>query len=841
MAVRTRKKSVQGGKPRAFASGRAAVEAWFAGRSWTPWPFQREAWDAFAAGESGLIQVGTGAGKTYAAYGGPLADLIDAEREEPGRAGLAVLYITPLRAVARDIEKALREPIDDLGLPFVVEGRTGDTAASVRTRQRARLPHVLVTTPESLTLLLTRETARQQLANVRSVIVDEWHELVSTKRGSQTELALARLRRFAPGVRVWGLSATLPNLEEAAAALVGVGRRARIVRGEMERPVTIEALLPRAGARLPWTGHLGFSMLEEVLEALDPERSTLVFTNTRSQAERWFHAISIKRPEWTGVMALHHGSIDRKERERIEGGLKSGDIRLVVATSSLDLGVDFTPVERVFQIGSPKGIARLVQRAGRSSHRPRTPCSIVCVPTYALELIEVAAARRALAEGKIEERSALNKPLDVLSQHMVTCGLGGGFTRAELVDEVRSAWSFRTLTEQEFEWCLELVRHGGGTLSAYPQFHRVVEVDGVFKVQSPKLAQIHRLNVGTITGDGTIEIRYVRGRSLGHIQETFVANLREGEKFVFAGKVLTLVGFHDMVALVRPARGTTNYTPIWGGTRLPISESLGEAMRQTLDDLREGGGEGPPEVRAAAELIAIQKRESIVPRAEEVLAEVCRSKEGTHLFVFPFEGILVHGGLAALLALRLARRRSATMSIAVNDYGFELLCPGEFPFAELLEAEIFSGENLVTDALESVNMSQLARRQFREVARIAGLVIQNHPGHYKTGRQLEASSGLIFEVLSEFDPGNLLLAQARREVLERQFESSRLSRALARLHGGALRIVETRRPTPLSLPLMVERLAGRLSTESLAQRVDRMRAEWDRATSQSGSRRKTSS
>lgn len=834
-----------------------------------------EAWRAFRDGASGLIQVATGTGKTLAAYLGALAELIDeldssgalktpvrgstlregshasaGSREpqnhgtlslhgcrrkqptSPALRGIRILYVTPLRAVSRDIELALKEPVESFHLPISVESRTGDTKASVRAKQKERLPNVLITTPESLSLLLTREDAAEKFATLRCAIVDEWHELLSSKRGTQTELALARLRRFAPEMRTWALSATLPNVEVAARAATGTECSPRIIQADMPREVVIDSVLPENPATLPWAGHLGLAMLPEVLKSLDPTRPTLLFTNTRSQAERWYHAILVQRPDWAGIMSLHHGSIDRAERERVERGLKDGSVRLVVATSSLDLGVDFSPVERVYQIGSPKGIARLTQRAGRASHKPMTPCRVTCVPTYALELIEIAAVKRAIARDEMEPRLPHEKPLDVLSQHLVTCALGGGFDPDSLFDEVRSTWSYRNLTREEFDWALALVENGGGTLAAYPQFHRVRNVDGRRRVPDRRLGQLHRLNVGTITADSTIDVRYLNGRSLGRIEEHFISGLHEGEKFVFAGKVLKFVMLHDMAALVRPAVGSTNYTPVWSGTKLPISESLSSAIRDTFAQCARGRFDGP-ELEAARRLVETQKRLSALPGTDEVLAEIIRTREGCHLFLYPFEGRLVHGGLASLIALRLTRLAKATFSVAANDYGFEILSPDEFSFGSHLSSALFTRAGLMDDAAECVNTSQLAQRQFREIARIAGLVIQNHPGAPRTARQLQASSSLLFDVLTEFDRGNLLLHQARREVLEKQFEFDRLSRTLARIEKVGLTVIEPNSPTPLAFPLMIERLAARHSSETISDRIRRMQLQWDTDVSNS--------
>ena len=452
---------------------------WMDAQGWTPFPFQERAWEAYGRGDDGLIHVPTGAGKTYAAYLAALAEIAD----NPGD-GLRMLYIAPLRAMSRDIQKALQAPVDALNLPVSIESRTGDTSSTVKKRQKKRLPNVLITTPESLTLLMTYRHARRHFQTCRMIVVDEWHELLSSKRGTQTELALARMRRWCDDVQTWALTATISNVEQAAEAAAGVGSKPTVVKAQLQRPITVETLLPREVDSFPWYGHMGLRMLDDALERLDPEHSTLVFTNTRSQAERWFQAIVDARPEWEPLMALHHGSISKKERRRIEDGLKSGDLRLVVCTSSLDLGVDFAPVERVFQLGSVKGIARLIQRAGRAGHRPGAPCQITCVPTHALELFEITAAREAVDRDDLESRDPMNKPLDVLAQHLVSCALGDGFIADELYEELVTTGAYRNLTRDEFAWTKDLVEHGGDTLRAYDRYHKIVERDGRYVVET---------------------------------------------------------------------------------------------------------------------------------------------------------------------------------------------------------------------------------------------------------------------------------------------------------------------------------------------------------------------
>lgn len=794
------------------------LRAWFSGRGWRPQAFQEQAWEAYARGESGLIHVPTGAGKTYAATLGPIADVCT-------RGGM-VIYLSPLRAMARDIEGALRAPALDLGLPIRVESRTGDTSSSARARQKKRPPEVLITTPESLSLMLTDEDAAARFAAVRAVVVDEWHELLDSKRGTQVELALARLRAFAPGLRTWAMTATLGNVEEAARAAVGTGCTPTIIRAEIPRPIVVDTLLPPSRDTLRQGGHYGLQMLPALLDVLDPASSTLIFCNTRAQAERWFQELSAARPAWVEVLGLHHGSVDRAERERVEAGLKDGSVRIVVCTASLDLGVDLAPVERVVHIGSPKGIARLMQRAGRSGHRPGATCRILCVPTHALQLVEIAAVKEALVRREIEPRRPLRRPLDVLAQHLVTCALGGGFEPDGLYEEVRTAWSYRDLSRAEFEWALALVRDGGSTLTAYPEFHKVVAVEGRYRVPDAGIARLHRSSIGTITGDGTIQLKWFGGGNIGTIDEDFISRLRPGDPFVFAGRVLELVLMRDMAAYARVAKRRTTHTPHWPGIKLPISGSLGAAVRRVFQDVRDGRIVGP-ELLASSEFFEEQARVSRLPGTHAVLAETCDTAEGSHCFLYPFEGRLVHAGLGALLALRLGRRRPATFSIAVNDYGIELLCADAFPWEDALTPALFTAEGLVEDVLASVNMSELARRRFREVARVAGLVHTGLPHAHRTLRQIQSSASLLYDVFLRYDPENMLLAQARREVVEQQFEQDRLASTLERLRREPLERVPTRRPSPLAFPLVVERLAvDASSSESLNDRIERMRRQW---------------
>jgi ATP-dependent Lhr-like helicase len=813
------------------------VREWFGRHGWTPFAFQEQVWRAYLAGESGLVHAATGTGKTYAAWLGPvlewLRDYPAAPRRKAGPAPLRVLWVTPLRALAGDTESALRAPIEDLGLPWTVESRTGDTPARIRARQRDRLPTALVTTPESLTLLLTRDDAAELFDHLELVVVDEWHELMASKRGVQAELALARLRRFRPSLRTLGLSATLGNLDVARDTLLGLDpegrpRPGRSMQGLLPKALEVDALIPETMERFPWSGQMGLRMVPDVTRAIEQGESALVFTNTRATAEIWYQALLAARPDWAGIMALHHGSMDRGTREWVEEGLREGRLRCVVCTSTLDLGVDFTPVDRVLQIGSPKAIGRLIQRAGRSGHQPGAVSRLTCVPTNALELVDVAAARAALEAGRIEARRPVERPLDLLAQHAVTVALGGGFTERELYDEVRTTYAYRDLTRAEWAWVLDFITHGGDALRAYPEYRKVVMQAGRYLVTSRMVAMRHRLSIGTIVSESAVKVQFVRGRTLGSVEENFIARLRPGDHFTFAGRTLQFVRVRGMVAYVRKSTQPTSVVPHWSGARFPISPELAASVRERLDEARRGFYVGP-EMEAVRPILELQAAWSRLPAPDELLVERVATREGHHLFFYPVEGRLVHEGLAALFAYRIAELGPISFTLAANDYGLELLSPEPAPIHEAIEAGLFSPAHLLHDIPASLNAAELARRQFREIARVAGLIFQGYPGVNKSVKQVQASSELLYDVFARYDPDNLLLFQAHREVLERQLEQSRLGRTLERITAGRVTVVDVERPTPLAFPLLVDRAREQVSSEKLGDRIRRMAAPLERA------------
>ncbi|MEO1580349.1 MAG: ligase-associated DNA damage response DEXH box helicase [Pseudomonadota bacterium] len=792
------------------------AEAWFESQRWDVFAFQREAWEAFDAGASGLIHSPTGSGKTLAAWMGPLC------RFGMQTGGLRVLWITPLRALANDTRNSLEEAVAALGSDWRVEIRTGDTASSARQRQRKTPPEALITTPESLSVLLSYADGAKLFTKLEAVIVDEWHELMGSKRGVQLELCLARLRALRPELSIWGLSATLANLDEAMAVLCPQAQNRRLVAGAMPKETRVDTIMPHGLEQFPWSGHLGLGLIDDVVAQIERAATTLVFTNTRSQSELWFEALMQARPDWVGRIALHHGSVDRALRRKIEAALKSGELLAVVCTSSLDLGVDFAPVDQVLQVGSPKGVARLMQRAGRSGHQPGAVSQVWCVPTYALELVEIAAARDAWDARRIEARPALRLALDVLVQHLATIALGGGFTSDEMLAEVRSTYCFAALTDEQWGWCLDFITRGGQALSGYPQFRRVALEDGVYRMTDRRISRQHRLGIGTISSDTTMRIKWLSGGSLGHIEESFVARLDKGDRFLFAGRLVELVQVREMVAYVRRSKRGKKTVPRWQGGRMPLSNELADSMQSVLADFV-SNTHRHKELTLLAPLLEHQATVSRLPTPGILLVEVCKTREGMSIFLFPFAGRLVHEGLATLVAWRIARDTPITFTLSMNDYGFELLASAPFDIREQDVRSWLAPTGLTDDLVSGVNLSESAKRQFRNIARIAGLVFQGYPGSGKSTRQIQASSGLIYDVLSQYDQGNLLVDQAQREVLDAQLESQRMRLALERLQASEICIVETDRLSPFAFPLWAERLQSQImSSETWRDRVQRM-------------------
>ncbi|MFD1258086.1 ligase-associated DNA damage response DEXH box helicase [Mucilaginibacter terrae] len=840
--------------------GQQIIGEWYKQKGWYQFPFQQEMQDAYLDGYSGLLNAPTGSGKTFALF---LPFLVGYINQYPDtyktrtNNGLLMLWITPLRALTNDIRKAMQEVCDELELPFRIGTRTGDTSAAEKQALKKKLPEVLLTTPESLHLMLASKDYPKLFQHLQVVVIDEWHELLGTKRGVQVELGLSRLRKLSvpssqlsvksrpdkdiqiPDIRqqstensplkTWGISATIGNLEQAAQVLLGSNfpaDRMKMVRANIDKKLDIRSVIPKDVENYSWTGHIGLKLLPEVMEIVAGAKTTLIFCNTRAQSEIWYHAILNSYPEYAGIMAMHHGSLDNELRNWVEGALHQGILKVVVCTSSLDLGVDFRPVDTVIQIGSPKGVARFMQRAGRSGHHPGAVSKAFFIPTHSLELLEGAALKQAIANVNFESRDPILLAIDVLIQYMVTLAVSDGFRANQLYREVKSTYAFADLRESEFGELLEFITTGGATLSQYDEFLKVEVEDGLYKVNSRRVAMRHRLSIGTITSSVSLRVKLLHGGNLGSIEEGFISRLKPGDTFWFAGRSLEFVQLKEMTAFVRKSNKTKGLIPSWAGGRMPLSSQLSSVLREKLDEVAHHL-EKDEEVVALRSLFNLQEELSHLPKKTDLLIESFESRDGHHLFFYPFEGRLVHEGMASLIAYRISKIKKATYSIAMNDYGFELLTDEPIPFMEALEEDLFTIDNLIDDIQHSLNANEMARRRFRDIAHIGGLVFTGYPGQPIKNRHLQASTGLLFDVFQEYEPNNLLIRQAYNEALAFQLEEFRLREALQRIQKQEIIIKTVERPTPFAFPIMVDRLREKITMESLEERVAKMARRYD--------------
>ena len=816
-------------------SGTDQVHNWFTNNHWKIFTFQHECWQAVQNGKEGILHAPTGSGKTLALWMPHLIRWLDAPKKS--QKGLQLIWVTPLRALAKDMERQFRQSLAAFDLDIQVGRRTGDVSASIRKKQEQSMPQVLITTPESLHVLMAQKNHERYFKRLHSVVVDEWHELMGSKRGTQTELFLARARALQPEVKTWGISATLGNMEEASEVLMGSEERYRnsvTIKASIQKNIQVESILPKSIEFFPWHGHLGLHLIDELIPILQRSRSTLVFTNTRGQAERWFQELLERVPEWAGQIALHHGSLDRKVRNWVEESLHDERLKVVVCTSSLDLGVDFSPVETVIQVGSPKGVARFIQRAGRSGHQPGATSSIHFLPTHALELLEADALRQAVKQDKIEPRPPILSPTDVLVQYLMTRAVGSGFIAEATLRELRSSFAYRHLSEQDFQKVIQFLCSGGPALHAYPEFAKLeLDDQGRYIVGNRTVARRHRMNIGTISSDANMQIKYLSGGRIGSIEEWFIGQLKEGDRFWFSGRRLELIRVEQMTAYVRRANSGSAKVPSWLGGRMSLSSNMSEMLKESMLRAIEYYSQDAPQVKhqSSAEIdylkpiLAVQQAWSMLPGPNQLLIEKSFSREGCHLFFYPFEGRNVHEGLSTLIAHRIAKLVPITFTIAMNDYGFELLSDQDIPIQQALEKDLFSSEHLINDIKSSLNNSELAKRRFREIAQIAGLVFQGFPGQGRTTRHLQMSSSLFFDVFQSYEPDHLLLQQAIDEVLFFQFDEIRLRQVLDRIQAGHIEYRETKRFTPYAFPIMVDRLREKISSEKLMDRIKKMQAQ----------------
>jgi ATP-dependent Lhr-like helicase len=811
--------------------GKADLEPgrkWFSQNHWEPFQFQLDAWQAYLNGCQGLVNAPTGSGKTYSLLVPILLEFLRDNPNKPRKNGVQAIWITPIRALSKEIEISSKRAIEGMGLPWKVGVRSGDTKAAQRARQKEKPPELLITTPESLHLLLASKGYADFFKDLKVVVADEWHELMGSKRGVQMELALSRLKTIAAKLKIWGISATIGNMDQAVEVLLGADHdkgNVRVIKADIKKKIEIVSILPDEVERMPWAGHLGIQLLPKVVPIVMESNSTLIFTNTRSFAEIWYHKMLDKAPELSGLMAMHHGSISQSIRQWVEEQLHQAKLKAVICTSSLDLGVDFRPVEKVIQVGSPKGVARFLQRAGRSGHQPGAVSRIYLLPTNSLELTEAAALREAMNRGIVEERIPYIRSFDVLVQYLITLAVSDGFRPEQILPEIRTTFSFSSITDDEWNWLLNFITTGGASLTAYDEYRKVIVEDGLFKVDNRMIALKHRLSIGTIVGDTSIMVKYVTGKFLGTIEEYFISRLNPGDVFWFAGRNLELVRIKDMEAQVRKTKKKSGRVPSWQGGRMPLSSQLSEMIRIKIDEAAQGA-ETDEEMIFIRPLMKLQQTRSHLPRKDEFLVEYFHTSEGYHVLMYPFEGRNVHEGMAALVAYRISQIQPITFSIAMNDYGFELLSDQEIPIYEAIETDVLGSDNLLKDIQASINSTEMARRKFRDIAAIAGLVFKGYPGKPVKDKHIQSSSQLFFEVFHDHDAGNLLLMQAYEEVMDFQLEEARLRRALARIARQKIVVREPDKPTPFSFPIMVDRLREKLTSEKLHDRIKRMELEY---------------
>ncbi len=794
------------------------IKDWFKKNNRKPFPFQEEAWEAFLSGHSGLVNAPTGSGKTYS-----LALPILLHCKNSKKSGLKAIWITPIRALSLDIANAFKSAAEAIAPNVTIEVRNGDTSVKDRKRQKEKMPDILITTPESLHLLISSKNSYTELASVQTVIIDEWHELLGSKRGVQIELALAWLKSWLPQLQIWGISATIGNLDQALEVLLGnhfEPNNIKLIKAHHKKKIEIISVLPEQIDELPWAGHLGLKLLTHVLPILSQAKTTLLFTNTRAQTEIWYQALLEQNPMLAGQMAMHHGSLSQEIRNWVEEQIHAGYLKLVVCTSSLDLGVDFRPVEQIIQIGSPKGIARFLQRAGRSGHQPGAVSKIYFVPTHAIELLELEAIREAIEKEHIESRIPLIRCFDVLSQFLLTLGIGPGFKSEEMFGIAQKTYCFQTINYSEWNWLMQYLVAGGKSLEAYNEFSKLQQnEEGNWHLLGRKESMQHRLSMGTIVGSNAMSVKFLSGGTLGTIEEYFAANLAVGDVFGFAGKNLEMVQIKDNTVLVRKSNSKASKIPSWQGGRMPLSLELGNLLRDKFGLNR---SDESIEYALIKPLLEKQKEISFLPSPNQFLIEQLESKEGFHLFFYPFEGRLVHEGLSALASYRIAKQIPISISMAMNDYGFELLSDQLLEAEEIMSFDVFSEDNLRNDLLNSLNSGEMAKRKFRDIAHIAGLIFRGYPGKPVKSRHLQANSSLFFEVFKTYEPDNLLYQQAFEEVLEQQYEELRLRSTLKRIGRSEVVIKKLERPGPLAFPILVDRLRQSVTSETLADRVKRL-------------------
>ena len=801
-----------------------SVEQWFKSQNWEVQAFQKQCWKAYSQGKSGMLHAPTGSGKTFALWGGIVEEM---SRSKILPKGLHALWITPLRALGVEIQNATQKMISDINPELQVGLRTADTPQSQRTKLLKTPPFGLVTTPESVHVLLGNKEHQKYFKQLRVVVVDEWHELLGSKRGVQVELALVYLRSIIPNLRVWGISATLGNKELAREILLGPTDNFTVVEAKIQKKIRVHSLLPKTMERFPWHGHLGTQLLPQVLKIIEKNKSTLIFTNTRAQCEIWFHRLLDEAPNLAGSIAMHHGSIDKKIRLWVEESLRNEALKVVVCTSSLDLGVDFSPVENCIQIGSPKGIGRFIQRAGRSGHQPKAESSIYFLPTHAMELIESVALQNGIKTQQIEDRIPYLNCYDVLIQFLMTLAVGAGFEPKKIYAAVTSSFCFQALDQERWQWILNFLIRGSQSLQQYDEYKKLIpDENGLLKAANKNITLRHRLSMGTIVSGNDLKIRYRKGGYLGSIEEWFISKLKPGDTFAFSGKILELIRIHKMEVIVKKSKIKQAKIPAWMGGRMSFSAHLSDLLKKALF---EDQNKTTREFESLVPVFEQQKKESIVPKPDELLIERFETKEGVHTLFYPFEGYAIHEAMANLMAYRISLISPISFSMSFNDYGFELLSDQAFSPEAFLDNDLFTPEYLFDDLAKSINISEMARRRFRDIALISGLVFQGYPNKPVKSKHLQSGSQLFFEVFKDYEPDNLLYQQAVEETFDHGMERGRMQLVFEELEQKTIVWKNCSQPTPFSFPLITDRIRSKLSSETVEDRIKKMYLKLEKA------------
>jgi ATP-dependent Lhr-like helicase len=642
----------------------------------------------------------------------------------------------------------------------------------------------------------------------------------------QVELAIARIvSLYEQPANIWGISATIGNLEQAKDVLLSPLKQrshSTIIKADIRKEIEVESIYPDEIEKFPWAGHLGTKLAHKVVPIIENSRTTLIFINTRGMSETWYQTLLDVAPHLSGAIALHHGSIEQELRNWVEESLHEGKLKAVVCTSSLDLGVDFRPVETVIQVGSPKGVARFLQRAGRSGHRPGEVSKIYFLPTHSLELVEAAALKQAIKETTIESRDPMLLCFDVLIQFLGTLSISDGFQEGELYKVVKSTYCFEEMTKEEWQQAVFFITTGGQALTQYDEFRKVERgPDGLYRMHSRRFAMRHMMHIGTIVSDAMLKVKFMSGGYIGVIEEYFISRLVPGDVFTLAGRNLEFIMIKDMTAIVKRSTSKKSMVPSWMGGRMPLSAKLGTVLRKKLDEAQ-GQGQKDEEIMTLEPLFSKQMELSHIPHADELLIEQIETRDGFHLFVHTFEGRLVNEAMAAILAYRISKIRSITFTFAMNDYSFELLSDQPIPVDDSNVYELFAPEDLFSDIQRSVNSTEMAKRKFRDISVIGGLIFQGFPGDQKKARHLQASASLLFQVFSNYEKDNLLLRQAYQEVFDQQMEEIRLRNMLERIQNAKIVLTYPTQLTPFSFPVKVDSMRESLSSEKLEDRVKKM-------------------